>query len=203
MKNKILDYIINTIKSTYNYDDIKLQEIRYGLETLYLSIFKFIIVIILSIFIHTTKIICIFILLYGLLRLTAFGLHTKNSYQCWILSISIFTIIPLLIKYLIINNIFLYVISLILLLLIIKYAPADTEKRPLINPKKRKIYKILSIIITLIYLSIMYFTDIFIIKKLLFFSILLETLLISPISYKILGLKYNNYLLYKRKEVKK
>ena len=45
MKNKILDFLMENIKKNYNYNETKLKEIRYGLESLYLSIFKFIIII--------------------------------------------------------------------------------------------------------------------------------------------------------------
>ena len=200
MKNKLLDFIINSIKKNYNYDETKLKEIRYGLETLLLSFFKLLIILSISFFIHTTNYLCLLFLGYGILRLTGFGLHTKNSLQCWFFSISIFTLFPLLIKILNIKNIYLYIFSLLLIIPIIKYAPADTEKRPLINSKKRFIYKIITIIICIIYYLIMIITNNPIVKKLLLFSILLEVILILPISYKILGLKYNNYLVYKRKE---
>lgn len=203
MKNVLLDNIIKRIKRDNNYDDVKLKEIRYGLEAIYLSIFKLLIIIIISFFIHTTKYLCLLLMIYGLLRLTGFGLHTKESIQCWIFSITIFSLFPFLIKTLIIKNEILYIISLLLLFLIIKYAPSDTEKRPLINKKKRVIYKIITSIITTIYLIIIFVTKNIIIKNLLFFSILLEVILIHPISYKLLGLKYNNYMLYRGREDKK
>lgn len=203
MKSSILNFIINSIKKYYDYDEIKLKEIRYGLESIYLSIVKLIVILIISIFIHTTKELCLLIIFYGILRLFAFGLHTKNSIECWILSILIFSLFPYLIKKLIINNIYLYIVDIILFIFIIIYAPADTEKRPLINERKRKLYKLLSIFLTSIYLIIICLINSLYIKKLLTFSILLEVLLILPISYKLLGLKYNNYLRYSRKEDRK
>ena len=90
-----------------------------------------------------------------------------------------------------------------LLILIAIYAPSDTEKRPLIRKRKRIIYKVLTIIFTIIYIAIIVLTNNYYIKRLLFFSILLEVLLINPISYKLLGLKYNNYKEYRGKEDKK
>ena len=106
MKNKILDTIMEKIKEDNKYDNKRLLEIRYGLETLYLSIFKLLIIIIISFFIHTTYYLCLLFLTYGLLRITGFGLHTKNSLQCWIFSITIFSLFPFLIKELNINTIF-------------------------------------------------------------------------------------------------
>ena len=203
MKDKIIDSIINNISKYYSYDNVKLSEIRYGLLTLYVTILKLIVIFLLSFFIHTTKYLCLLFLFYLPLRLFGFGLHTKNSRQCWLLSISVFSLLPYLIKNLIVNNLLLKIICMPLLLLIIVYSPSDTEKRPLINKKKRLIYKILTTIITIIYIIIIYIKSNMIINKALFFSILLEVLLILPISYKLLGLKYNNYKLYKQKGGKK
>ncbi len=203
MKNKILDSIINIIKKYYNYSDEKILEIRYGLESIYLSLFKTIIIIIMSFFIHTTKELCIFFITYGILRLIAFGLHTKKSLHCWISSIITFGIIPLLIKNLKLNNNLLIPCSLLILILIIIYAPADTEKRPLINKKKRIIYKVLSTIVSIIYIFIIYYSKNYYIKNIFFFSLLLQCLLILPITYKLFGLSYNNYKRYKLKGGKK
>lgn len=198
MKDKVLDKTINIIQKYYNYDNIKIKEIRYGLESIYLTVVKIVAIILLSIFIHTFKELCLFFMFYGMIRATGFGLHAKNSIECWILSILLFELFPYLTKYWITNNLYLLVGSVILLPLLIIYAPADTEKRPLINPKKRKIYKIITSIITIIYILIIYFNKNIYISKLLFFSILLETLLVLPISYRLLGLKYDNYKRYKK-----
>ena len=203
MKNKILDYIINIIKKYYNYNDLKLKEIRYGLESIYLSIFKIIVIFIISYFIHAIKELCIFLLFYYPIRITGFGLHTKKSIHCWIASLTTFTLIPYLIKTMIIQKNIIISIIVLLIVLIIMYAPADTEKRPLINPKKRIIYKILTLFISVVYLLIIIFTKNNYLINVLLFAVLLETLLILPISYKLFGLKYANYKRYIRKEVKK
>lgn len=198
MKNKVVNKIINIIQKYYNYDEIKIKEIRYGLESIYLTIVKLIVIIILSIIIHTFKELCLFMLCYGILRATGFGLHAKNSLECWIFSIVLFVLFPFLIKTLTINNIYFLAGSILLLPLIIIYAPADTEKRPLINKKKRITYKVITSIITIIYIFIIYFKNNIYISKILFFSILLESLLVLPISYRLLGLKYDNYKRYKK-----
>ena len=203
MKDRIIDNIMNNISKYYSYDNIKLNEIRYGLLTLYLTIFKLIVIFLLSFFIHTTKYLCLLFLFYLPLRLFGFGLHSKNSRQCWLLSISVFSLLPYLIKNLIVNNLYLKIACIPLLLLIIIYSPSDTEKRPLINKRKRIIYKILTSIVSIIYIIIIYSKNNIIVNKVLFFSLLLEVLLILPISYKLLGLKYNNYKSYKQKGGKK
>ena len=198
MKNILLDSIINNIKKYYNYDEVKLKEIRYGLESLYLSLTKIIVVIILSIIFKTTKELLLLFLFYGLLRLAGFGVHAKKTIHCWFTSIPLFVIVPYLIKTITINNHILMSISLLSTILLIIYAPADTEKRPLINKKKRLIYKILTSIISVIYFIIIIHSKNNYISNLLFFSILIETLFVLPITYKILGVKYDNYKRYKK-----
>ena len=198
MKSRIIDKIISIIQRYYDYDEIKIKEIRYGLESIYLTIVKLLVITIISIFTHTFKELCLLFLFYGLLRTTGFGLHAKNSLECWIFTLLLFFIIPYAIKNLVIDNIYLLIISIILLPLIIIYAPADTEKRPLINSKKRKIYKIITSTISIVYILIIYFYKNLYVSKILCFSILLETLLVLPISYKLLGLKYNNFKRYKK-----
>ena len=81
--------------------------------------------------------------------------------------------------------------------LIIIYAPADTEKRPLINKKKRIRFKILSIISSLILLClIIYYRD-YSISSYMFIGFITSCFVILPITYKIFGLPYNNYKTYK------
>ena len=203
MRSKIINSIMNQIKIYNNFDDIKLQEIKYGLETVYLTIIKTIVFILLAILLKTIKGLLLFMLFYGIIRLTGFGVHAKKSIHCWISSILIFLIIPILIKYITIHNYILYIISLISITILAIYAPADTPKRPLINKKKRIIYKVLTILISIGYLiTITIIKDKLIINS-LFYSLLLECFLVTPLIYKLFGVSYKNYKTYKRKENKK
>lgn len=198
MKDKVVNIIMNNISKYYSYDDIKLKEIRYGIESIYLTITKTIIVIIISTFMKTTKELLLFMLFYGILRLTAFGLHAKKAWHCWVLSLFLFALIPYLIKILTISHLLYTVLFFFILILFIIYAPADTEKRPLIHKNKRTFYKILTCIITIIYYIISNFSN-NIINNALLFSCLMQVLMILPISYNLLGLKYNNYKSYSKK----
>ena len=62
--------------------------------------------------------------------------------------------------------------------------------------EKRKIYKLLSIISCVIYLVLIILIPNFLIKNLLLFALILESILILPITYKIFKLPYKNYLNY-------
>lgn len=203
MKNKIINSIMDQIKKYNNFDDIKLQEIKYGLETVYLTIIKTIVFILIAILLNTIKALLLFMLFYGILRLTGFGVHAKKSIHCWTSSILIFVIIPILIKYLTINNYIIYIISIITIIILGIYAPADTPKRPLINKKKRIIYKVLTTIIATGYLIAIILLNNNLIINTLFYSLVLESFLVTPFIYKLFGVSYKNYKNYKRKENKK
>ncbi len=198
MKEIIVNKIMSNIAKYNNYDDIKLKEIKYGIESIYLTITKTIIVIIISLFIQTTKELLLFMLFYGILRLTAFGLHAKKAWHCWIMTLILFTLIPYLIKTININLLVYNILFIICFILFILYAPADTEKRPLINKKKRIVYKVLTITISIIYYILSYCSNNTIHNTLLF-ACIMQTLMILPISYNLLGLKYDNYKSYRKK----
>lgn len=198
MKNLVVNGIMDNINRYYNYDKVKLSEIKYGIESLYLTISKTIIILIACTLLKVTKPLLLLFMFYGIIRLTGFGVHAKKSWHCWVTSLTMFIGIPLLISKLNINNFIIIITYSICMLLITKYAPADTEKRPLINKKKRVLYKVLTIIITFIYLVISLTIKNSIIINTLYFSILLETIQILPITYKLYGVKYNNYKNYKK-----
>ncbi len=200
MKELVVNSIMNNITKYYDYDNTKINEIKYGIESLYLTISKTIIIFIISILLNMTKELILLFTFYSLIRLTGFGVHAKKSWHCWVTSITMFILIPLLIKYVTLNQELIIISYIVFTLLLIKYAPADTEKRPLINKKKRIIYKVLTITLAityLIYSSI--YKDNTIIINTLYFSVLLEVILILPCTYKLFGVKYNNYKNYKKK----
>ena len=62
MRSKIINSIMEQIKKYNDFDDIKLQEIKYGLETVYLTIVKTIVFIILAILLKTIKVLLLFML---------------------------------------------------------------------------------------------------------------------------------------------
>lgn len=200
MKELVVTSIINNITKYYDYDNTKISEIKYGIESLYLTITKTIIIFIISFILNTTNELLLLLLMYGLIRLTGFGVHAKKSWHCWVSSLTTFVLLPILIKYTIIANNILLISYVIFIISLLKHAPADTEKRPLINNKKRLIYKILTILIAVSYLIIsLLFQEKTIIVNTLYYSTLLEVLLTLPCTYKLFGVKYNNYKNYKKK----
>ena len=179
---------------TYSKED--LEKIRYGLECIYIFVTKGIIIFSIAYFLGILKYTLVFVVIYAMIRLFACGLHATKSWMCSVASILMFIIIPYLCKMLIIPNYLRIIIMIIATILIFIYAPADTKKRPIVNPLKRKKLKAISTIVSIIYIALSFIiTKNFILNALLF-SLILEVIMISPTTYKLFKLPYNNYVNY-------
>lgn len=197
MKDKILNKCMNSVREKYpNYSQDKLDEIEYGLEAIYLTFTKVIVIFSIAYILGVLKELVIVLLFYNLLRTTAFGMHAKKSWHCYLISISVFVGGAMLCKYININVYVKLVLSSISFICMILYAPADTYKRPLINSKKRKIYKISSIFISLVYIIFIFIFKDNVISNYLFMGLLAASMMIHPVTYRMFQLPYNNYKTY-------
>lgn len=197
MKKKYLKYTLGIIKK-YNPDlsDIELDEMRYGLEGFYLMITKMVIIIPLAFLLGIGTELILMLIFYNLLRENAGGLHATKSWMCLLSSSIIFIFLPLLAKEIIIPFELKIIFSIIGVILIFVYAPADTIKAPIIKKKNRDKKKFISTIITIIYSFICIFINNEVISNLILFGVYTEIVLILPITYKIFHLSYNNYKNY-------
>ena len=189
---------MNNVERTGNYDESKLKIIKYGLTSLYLHITKVIVTFSLAYFLGIFTSLLKLMAFYSILRLTAFGVHAKKSIHCWIASLISFLLLPYLCEILTIRFEIKIILLIMCVVLIAIYAPADTEKRPLIHKRKRLIYKILSIITTCIYTISIFFIKSNILSNCIMFATLLGTIIILPVTYKLFGVSYNNYKNYKK-----
>lgn len=199
MKELIVSNLMNNVKRHIEVDETKFMEIKYGIEALYLTITKIIVICLISFFLNTLKELLLIFVFYGILRATGFGLHAKKSIDCWISSSIVFLGFPYLIKIVTIPKMFIAPALVLLTTLIILYAPADTPKRPLLNERKRKIYKLLTTTTSVIYSTIILLSNNPYIQNLLLFSIIIQVFLILPASYKLFDIEYDNYKRYKKK----
>ncbi len=194
MKNIIINNCLSLVNK-YNPDLDKKQfdTIKYGLEGLYLTITKIIIIFIISLFLGIEKEFLTLIIIFNGIRLFGFGVHAKRSIDCLISSSIFFIVFPILCKIIVIPTIIKILISIPLLVLITIYAPADTKKRPLKKKKKRIIYKILSVIVTVLYIILSIIIKDNTLSNCFLAAIIIETIIILPITYKLFGVPYNNH----------
>lgn len=186
----------NIKKNKPDLNEEQLEIIEYGLEGLYLTIIKIIIILLLAIVLDILKETVLMIIFYNVTRFFTFGLHAKTSTACLITSLLLFIGGTYLATYLQIPLIVKIILSVICLILICIYAPADTEKRPLINPKKRKRFKIQSIIISIIMGTLIIYLNDSYISNFMVIGQLEAVIMILPITYKAFDLPYNNYKSY-------
>lgn len=197
IKKFIINNSMKTIKKYYpDYSVEELEKIQYGLEAIYLSTTKLVVILLLSIILGILRETIIVLLLFNVLRTTGFGLHATKSWICWITSVPTFVGVPLLCKYVNFSDISLIVISILSLVCLALFAPADTYKRPLIRKKRRTIYKILTTIFGIIYVALIIILDNNFWQSALALSMVIESVLICPLTYKIFKLPYNNYKTY-------
>lgn len=199
MKEFVLDKCMNIIKKNMQYDDTKLEEIEYGLEGIYLTITKIIIISTICIILGIFKEFLTFIIIYSIMRAPSFGIHASKSWICLITSTISFVGFPLLSIYTTLNTTTKLIIGIISIIGIYSFSPADTEKRPIINKKRRKVYKVLSTIIAIIYIILSIKINNNFISNCFIYSTILQNILISPLTYKIFKMPYNNYKEYIKK----
>lgn len=197
MKKVFLNGCLRIIKKNDStISDEKLDEIRYGLEGIYLTITKTIFIFALSYLLGIFREMIIMLIVFNILRTTGFGIHAKKSWQCWISSTILFIFFPFISKYIYVSNAFKIVLGIIAIIVMFLYAPADTVKHPLVNKKKRLIWKIMTVINCIILVLISICVKDNAISNLMIFGIYSEVIVIIPLTYKIFDLPYNNYKNY-------
>ncbi len=193
MKKRFIDSVSSFITKYNDYSDLDLKKINYGIEGLYLTLTKTIVIMILAIILNIFKEVLLIIIVFNIIRYCGFGFHAEKSYQCLIYSIINFILLPLF--FLKVNfslNTYL-AISIVSIITYIIFSPADTIKRPLPNKKKRIIRKLLTTFLGLICLFlIIYFNNVKV-SSILVCSMVIEAIAICPLTYFIFGQPYNNY----------
>ena len=196
LKKKFLNSSIKLISDSKNYTQDQIDIIADGLEAIYLTITKMIVVIGIAYFCGIVKEVLTLLIAYNIVRSQAFGIHASKSSYCLISSLILFVGGAFICKHIIVSKIIMLIISVLCNICIFIYAPADTYKRPLINAKKRKRFKILSSLIAIVYTILIFMLYEHYIANYLLIGMLIEVLMILPITYKIFKLPYNNYKKY-------
>ena len=199
MKEKFINSSLTFIMKYQECDDLKIKKLKYGLEGIYSLIVKLSVVILIALLTNNLSTTLLFLLFYAGIRTFSFGWHAKSNIACWISTITIYNIIPLLIIKITIPNIIGYIILGIALLSMIIWAPADTPKRPLIRKEQRLKAKVLSIIIVLIYIVIYLLSNNDLINNSLQYALTIQVICINPLTYKLTNTQFNNYKYYKKR----
>ncbi len=196
IKSKFLDYSLGLITRYNNYSDSDMEKLKYGLEGLYLTITKIIIILILSLILDMFKETVIVLILFNIIRYFGFGFHAGKSYQCLICSIFNFIAIPYIYMNIALSDYVLGIICALCIVGFILYAPADTVKRPLPNKKKRTIRKLLTVLTAIIYICLIFILKNDYLSKLLISAMTIQAIAVNPLTYKLFNQPYRNYKNY-------
>lgn len=195
LKKYVVDHMMRLIVRDTEYDEIKLKEIRYGLEAIYLNVSRFTIFFIINALIGNFINGLLFLIFFIPIKSFSYGFHSKTSLMCFIISTSAFVGLPYLSNYLFFDLYPKLILIIIFMLFFVLLSPADTPKRPLINKDTRRTLKIKSIIIAGLYSILMLTTDE--LSTIIILVLSYQCFLLNPLTYDLFKTPYNNYLYYK------
>jgi len=174
-----------------------LEIIGYGLEGIIITIPKIVFIIVVGYLLNILQPLFFAILSFGILRTFASGVHLKNGWICLIFSSVVFLSITYAGIYIPLSRllkIFMFLVSFILLIL---YAPADTEERPLVVPRIRQELKVSSLVFTgLMFIIMLLLPSGHVIGNIITWSVVIESIMTTPAIYSILNRRYRNYEYY-------
>lgn len=193
MKEVFLNRTILFLRKYQDYSEDDMEKLKYGLEGLYLTLTKLIVIIIIAWFLNIFKEVFYILILFNIIRYFGFGVHAKKSIDCLITSSFLFLIIPYFLLHIELSKEVMFYIGVLLIVSYTIFAPADTIKRPLPNTKKKKIRKFMTTLIGIIYLFFSLFISNYQLSVLFFIAMIIQAIVICPITYMLLGQTYNNY----------
>ncbi len=194
MKQFIINHSLQLVTDIYpDYDSSKLDEIRYGLEAIYLSLTKVVVILLVSLLLGLFKEAVILLFFFNGLRSFAFGIHATKSWMCWIASSLLFIGLPYVCLHINLPLVIQYFVLAVTLICFLLYAPADTKKRPLVRKNRRIKFKLLTITVAVIYILLYFYTNSMFLRNVIMCSMLLEAVLIHPLTYRVFKLPYKNY----------
>jgi len=197
IKKFIINNSLHIITDIYpEYNETKIDEIRYGLEAIYLSLTKVIVILFITLLLGIFKEAVIVLLFFNGLRTVAFGIHATKSWMCWVSSSILFIGIPYICIFISFPAIVHYIVIGFSIISFLLYAPADTKKRPLVRKNRRIKFKVLTLIVSIIYLAVFLNTQNIFLKNVIASTMILEAVLIHPLTYRVFNLPYKNYESY-------
>ena len=195
MIEKICDFILNKMrKKMPDITDEKAEIIAYGLQLIIGEIPKMLLIVGVSFLLGIGWYMLVAYIAIIPYRAASGGFHLHTHLGCIIGSCIFYYGNIFISKFLVLNNNQRYIlVALILifgLLMVSRYAPADTESLPIISKKERKKKKILSYITLVVTLGTSLVVKEQIISNILIVGVLMQTMLITRLAYKLTNNKY-------------
>lgn len=202
---KISTRITVAIASQLNeFPEEKLEQINYGLAVFITNSYKLLILFIIAALLGVFRLFLAALFSFGLLRSFASGVHAKREWTCLPSSILLFSGIIYTGLNIKLNIPALCIIYSMCFAAVLRYAPADTEERPIVSLRLRKRLKTMSFAVLLIFFIYSLFSTAGPFSSIVAFSSLAECAMIIPITYRLTGSMYGTGIKIKEKmEVRK
>lgn len=189
MVDKVCETLLDKIrKNDSTIDNEKAEIIYYGLQNLFGELPKIFLILCVAIALGVFKLVLIGMSVLLIYRGFAGGVHLKTHFSCFFVSTFLIVGSAYLAKYVVYKNAILiyFILFFIDFVLALLFAPADTENRPIMKETQRKRQKIESLItVTVVFLLSTFFIKNSVITNLFMYMITAESLMITPIAYKI------------------
>ena len=196
MIDKFCDLITEKIKSKVtDIDEERELIINFGVRLIFGELPKILILFIIGFLLSMGWQTLLLFFLIAPYRSFTGGIHLKTHLGCMITT-SILYLLPIILsKYILISDkIILYIlaglITIFSIIIIAKYAPADTENMPILSKEEIKSKKIKSYIALVILLSIIIFNPNEQFSYMIIYAMFLQNLTVLPISYKLANNKH-------------
>jgi len=177
-------------------DHIDYLKMKLGIETILTNVSKGLIVyglaILLGLFLQTL----ILHVAYAVVRRYAYGLHANSSTVCSIVSIILFIGTPILSQYIPFTRLMVIGCGLLFITLLYLYAPADTDKSPIIGAERRRSLRMKSIVACAVVTGVAFLYPDPFIRSLLMLGVAIQIVMILPLTYKLLKRSVKNYEQY-------
>ena len=195
MIDNICTFLTNKIrKEMPEVDDERAEVIFYGLQNIVGEIPKIFLLFAIAYFVGILKETVIAFLLLLPYRSTSGGFHLKTHLGCILGTCTFYFSIVIFSKYIIFEQMIKYLAVLLVwifgMLMIKKYAPADTENVPILAKSERKKKQMLSCIFFTIGLVLAIMIKDSMYSNMLIFGNLIQTLTITKLAYKLTKNKY-------------
>lgn len=183
------------LEKKYSNDPFLEIRFTYCVGVVYDNIKKLVIMLLLMYMFDTAFISLLVLIVFNIVRSKSRGLHASNSKICLVTSAFLFIVIPKFIVGIELNPLVIVVSFIGMMTLLKTYAPADTEKNPIVGKQYRQklcleacIRILICALICLVspkYYQVYYL-----------YGAMISVILVLPMTYKILKKRRNNYERY-------
>lgn len=202
MIEKFCDYVVEKMrKQMPEIDDEKAEVLAYGIQLILGEFPKMILLFVLGFILGIGWYTVFTYIALTPYRAASGGFHLKSHLGCILGSSAFYYGIIYLSKFLVLDSIQKCILAFIAfifgIIMVSLYAPADTENVPILSEKERKRKRILSYITLTLTLLAGIIVQNSIISNILMTSVIVQTMMITPIAYMLTNNKYG-YKVYQK-----